>query len=107
MSINTEHQVIELLRNLAGLSDRELGDRAGLARDKVERLRAGRTKLTIGDARRLAAALNLPPSIFFEQPNEAAQTAIRSGILGTTDQGQPGSRCNPVPSWWDDLPAAA
>lgn len=107
--MRNEHQIIDLLKNLSRLTDAQISAKTGgaIARDKVSRLRSGSYRLTFDDAERLAEAFGVPPSIFFQQPEEAAQTAIRSGILGTTGQGQPGSRCNPVPSWWGDLPAAA
>lgn len=70
------------LREERGLIQKELADRAGLARNTVARIEQGRLAPSATTVSKLADALGVRPGDLFETPLALAPTQKRGRLLG-------------------------
>jgi transcriptional regulator with XRE-family HTH domain len=58
----TQGEIIRLLRQRRGWTQRELAERAGVTQTTIVRLEGGRSEAMISTIRKIAEALGVPPS---------------------------------------------
>jgi transcriptional regulator with XRE-family HTH domain len=80
---DTAAQVLSALMDLHDLTDTALGKACGKDRTWIEARRNGRTPFKLADLERLAGALDMPVTMFFEEPREV----VRWSLDNPTDQG--------------------
>lgn len=109
------HLVIHHLMNLLEVSDVEMGERMGISRQAVYKIRSGRSNLSAARLKRVADALGVPAVLLMTTPAAAIREVLNRIETGD-DDGGPGEnvttlRSSPagVVQWesGDILPKAA
>lgn len=86
--MGTEHETTEetfrrrmkVIRKRLGMSQRELADKAGMAQPTLARLERGERHVTLDEAERLSAALEVPRSYLSDPGDYAARELVREII---------------------------
>lgn len=61
-----DHEYLQRIRELAGISQQELADKTGLSRSHIADIERGKHSPTVDTAERIAAALGVPLRGFYK-----------------------------------------
>jgi transcriptional regulator with XRE-family HTH domain len=75
-----------LLLRLLDMKVTELATSVGMPRQRIDRFVHGDQEMRIGEAEDIARALDLPPTIWFIDPDEAVRFVLDQGRLGAESQ---------------------